>query len=430
MTESAAATHAESDDVRLTDVMLAMDVVDTLRHEEALVARALNDDERDAVLLERVRAAYQSQGIEVSEATLTAGVRALREREFQYEPPPAGFRTRLFRAWVRRGRIGRGFGLFGMVAALIGGGWYGFVELPAERERVAAIASLNTAIDVADVDLRTLDRRRLSLAEALETREPAPRSEIVSGAAAAAFARADSALARAARSLRDASALTLTTRYTEESFARTGASGQQQLANQQALLAAASSALDEVEAEIAGIDALAGLPERLARLRDDAVALAEPAAVDAEIEALYRGAVTALRQGDAATAIAQADEIEGLVGELQVAYDISVVSRQGEYSGVIRAPNDNPNVDNYYLIVEALGRDGRPITVSIRSEEDGAVRSVRAWGLRVSKPVFDRIAADKADDGIIQGRRIGRKDRGHLDPDYTIAVQGGLIHDW
>ena len=137
MTESAAATQAESDDVRLTDVMLAMDVVDTLRHEEALVARALNDDERDAVLLERVRAAYQSQGIEVSEATLTAGVRALREREFQYEPPPAGSRTRLFRAWVRRGRIGRGFGLFGMVAALIGGGWYGFVELPAERERVA-----------------------------------------------------------------------------------------------------------------------------------------------------------------------------------------------------------------------------------------------------------------------------------------------------
>ena len=293
-----------------------------------------------------------------------------------------------------------------------------------------AIASLNTAIDVADVDLRTLDRRRLSLAEALETRKPAPRSEIVGGAAAAAFARADSALARAARSLRDASALTLTTRYTEESFARTGASGQQQLANQQALLAAATSALDEVEAEIAGIDALAGLPERLARLRDDAVALAEPAAVDAEIAALYRGAVTALRQGDAATAIAQADEIESLVGELQVAYDISVVSRQGEYSGVIRAPNDNPNVDNYYLIVEALGRDGRPITVSIRSEEDGAVRSVRAWGLRVSKPVFDRIAADKADDGIIQGRRIGRKDRGHLDPDYTIAVQGGLIHDW
>lgn len=109
------------DDVGLTDVMLAMDVVDTLRHEERLVARALNDEAREEALVARVRGAYAAQGIEVSQAMIEAGVAQLKAREYHYEPPAPGFYTRLLTAWTRRGRHARSAGFFAGLAAIIGG---------------------------------------------------------------------------------------------------------------------------------------------------------------------------------------------------------------------------------------------------------------------------------------------------------------------
>jgi hypothetical protein len=54
----------------LDDIMLAMDVVDTLRHQDNLVSRELSDDNRDAELLDRLRKIYRGQGIEVPERIL------------------------------------------------------------------------------------------------------------------------------------------------------------------------------------------------------------------------------------------------------------------------------------------------------------------------------------------------------------------------
>ncbi len=53
----AAATQPQ----KLDDLMLAMDVVDTLRHEERLVTRELNEAAREAELVERLRSIYASQ---------------------------------------------------------------------------------------------------------------------------------------------------------------------------------------------------------------------------------------------------------------------------------------------------------------------------------------------------------------------------------
>jgi hypothetical protein len=40
---------------------------------------------------------------------------------------------------------------------------------------------------------------------------------------------------------------------------------------------------------------------------------------------------------------------------------------------------------------------------------------VPAWGLRVDEPTFQRVAADKSDEGFIQDNVVGRKRRGALD---------------
>ena len=54
----------------LDDVMIAMDIVDVLRHDERLVERELNDDKRRAKLIERLHNLYKGQGIEVPDEIL------------------------------------------------------------------------------------------------------------------------------------------------------------------------------------------------------------------------------------------------------------------------------------------------------------------------------------------------------------------------
>jgi hypothetical protein len=48
----------------------------------------------------------------------------------------------------------------------------------------------------------------------------------------------------------------------------------------------------------------------------------------------------------------------------------------------------------------------------------------------VDAAIFERIAEDKRDDGIIQQREIGRKQHGQLAPEYLINTSGAAITDW
>jgi Family of unknown function (DUF6384) len=98
----------------LDEVMLAMDVVDTLRHRALLVERELHTEDRDQKLLERLRELYAAQGIEVPEHVLQEGVRALREDRFTYKPPAPGLGVTLARLYIHRARWGKG--LLAMVA--------------------------------------------------------------------------------------------------------------------------------------------------------------------------------------------------------------------------------------------------------------------------------------------------------------------------
>lgn len=88
----------------LDEVMLAMDVVDTLRHQEKVVARELSSDIRDEELKQKLKRIYQAQGIDVSEKIIEEGVKALQEDRFSYRPPPSGINVHLARIYVSRGR--------------------------------------------------------------------------------------------------------------------------------------------------------------------------------------------------------------------------------------------------------------------------------------------------------------------------------------
>lgn len=293
----------------LEELMVAMDVVDTIRHRQLIVDRELDTAGRRTRLLERLREIYTAQGIEVSDTALEAGVAALEKERFAYTPVSGGFPAALARLYVRRDRWLKPFlALLGI--ALLGAAiWYATVTLPQNR---------------------------------LETRLPA---------------------------------------QIEATHARIVAQSQSDVATRQA---------DE----------------------------------------LLESARREIRESDYAAASDVHDELEALGRELELAYEIRIVSRPGEYSGVWRVPDLNPDARNHYLIVEAVDARGNVLPRRVRNEEDGRVYTVRQWGVRVAQATFDAVAADKQDDGIVQDYVFGRKTAGRLEPEYVMPTTGTTITEW
>lgn len=289
--------------------MLAMDVVDTIRHRELIVERELNSGARRKDLLERLKSLYAAQGLDVPDHVLAEGVAALEEDRFAYTPPEPGFGTTMARWYVYRGKWGKP--LLGVIAlvAVVALAWYFLVARP-EAARTAALPG-----DLAAAYQEVVDIAAVPDAEG--------RAETLLAEGQAALARGDSAAAR----------------------------------------------------------------EVLARL----------------------------------------DRLEDM---LALRYELRVVSRPGELSGVWRVPETNPSARNYYLIVEAIGDDGEALAMPVRNEEDGQVYTVKMWGVRVDEEIFNQTASDKKDDGIIQNYLLGVKERGRLDPEFRIPTTGQAITTW
>ncbi len=308
---------AEPKPQSLDDVMLAMDIVDTLRHRTLILEKELGGVERKDALVKRLKEIYHAQGIEVADRVLEDGVRALEEKRFVYEPPQNSFAIRLAKIYIARHR------------------W-------------------------------------------------APPLAFIAGAA-----------------------LFLTAAF-EFGFDRPR----------------------EARAERTRIELSQTLPMTLRKARGAAVALAADDAAKARVEASYQEGVAAAASGDAKAARAAVGDLEFLTGVLSRDLSIRVVSRAGDYSGVFRIPDDAPDARNYYLIVEAVDAKGRVHELEISSEEDRKIARTEAWGVRVPESEFNRIAADKGDDQIIQNAVIGRKPKGALVPAYDISGAGGAILEW
>ncbi len=141
----------------LDDLMIAMDVVDTLRHREDLVRRELNEEGREEDLIARLRKIYRDQGIEVPDQILADGVKALKDSRFVYTPPPAGWKRSLLTLWARRDTHGKraGYALAAVVALFLG--YHVFItrpaQLAAEQERIEITETLPKSLRQAHADV-------------------------------------------------------------------------------------------------------------------------------------------------------------------------------------------------------------------------------------------------------------------------------------
>ncbi len=311
------AETAKAEQPPLDDLMMAMDVVDTLRHRERIVERELSSTERRQQMIDRLHEIYASQGLEVSDRILEEGVNALEQERFVYKPRSGGFAFTLAHLYIRRGVIARRTGIVAAIVIALVVGYIFLIQQPAQR---------------AD------ERLQVELAETI--------------------------------------------------------------------------------------------PADLARLADAVVAEANDPAVDANARTIAADGLEAAELGNADEARAAVSELESMLDELRLSYDVAIVSREGVRSGVFRIPDDNPAARNYYVIVEAIDEDGNIVRREITSEENGETRTVSLWGLRVPEEVYEFVRTDAQDDGIIQNDLVGEKLRGDLDVTWSVETTGGFILDW
>ncbi|MEO9298869.1 DUF6384 family protein [Devosia alba] len=135
----------------LDEVMLAMDVVDTLRHQQGLATRELDTDAKEAQLIDRLRDIYHQQGIEVPDHILREGVVALQESRFTYDPPAPSFGVTLARLYVGRQQWGKPVLLIAaaLVALFVGyfGVWQPYQAEQAQQARIELAEGLPAQMD-------------------------------------------------------------------------------------------------------------------------------------------------------------------------------------------------------------------------------------------------------------------------------------------
>ena len=415
--------------IELSEVMIAMDVVDTLRHQRSLVERELHSDDREAELIEKLRKIYAGQGLEVSDEVIAEGVKAMREERFTYNPPTGGLSTTLARIYVNRGRWAKR-ALFLLIAVAVAWAGYRYLYLmPAERGRSRLVKELKSQVAGQKERIVTLTERINGLTGELEEAlQSVPASVLPPARRLSDGAR--QSLASAARELGAAEKLGPAAGIDPNNLETNATKIQRRLAEQKGIIDRAQNDLEGAQAAIGSIRSLGTDFKDLESLRVEALKAVREKGVAQKIDALYNNALSAVKSGDLETAKTARDALQYTRDMLEKEYTLQIVSRPGTPSGVWRYPVDSRTARNYYLIVEAVLPSGQRLKLPITSEEDGKVRTVSEWGLRVEPQVFERVREDKQQDGIVNHKTVGFKQRGYLTPNYTVATTGDTITEW
>ena len=310
-------TTATAEKAPLDEVMLAMDVVDTLRHRQDLVERELAGDAREKQLIEKLREIYQQQGIEVTDAVLMEGVKALDESRFVYTPPKPSLGVSLAKLYVGRKKWGPAALAIALIL-VVGLGGYFFAYRPYQQAQV--------------------EGARVELSEKL----PAQMDALY------------------------------------------------------------QSIFEETKVQQAVTEA----------------------------EQVRTRGKTAAAEGDRTGAEQAIASLTGLRDQIRQEYQLRIVNREGQKTGFWTFPEINTAATNYYVVVEAIGDDGKPLTLPVTNEENSETENVAIWGVRVPESTYRAVESDKKDDGILQRNILGLKEYGFLDVDYVMPVLGGAVTRW
>jgi hypothetical protein len=421
MNTATPAVLTRPDTTPLDEVMLAMDIVDTLRHDRSTVERELDAETRDEVLIERIKQIYAGQGIEVTDDLIRKGVEALKQDRFAYVPPKPSFALRLAQVYIDRWKW---FKRTVITGALVSGGLVAY-QLPQQWQDGRAYAAYENRLEELGTRVDRFDQRLARLKRWHDEQKAA--DEPARAAIAKLVDEVDNTIKTTIAQRADLPTIAAVNadRYAEQAQATESA-----ISRDLAVLGEMEATLNTTEQKSSAVDRLGLLA---ARFQSAATILSDAAlrpADQAIVAGVRQQAEAALRAGDALLAEASVQRLDQIAAQLSQVYELRIVSQAGVKSGVWRYPVDNPMGRNYYLVVEAISESGQVLSLPIRNEETQQIEQVNRYAVRVPESVYESVKADKLDNGLIDDGLVGTKRRGELEVDFKMPINGGYITEW
>ena len=316
--------------------MLAMDVVDTLRHQQSLVDRELGVDDHDRALIAKVRKIYADQGLEVSDEVIASGVKALREERFTYTPPKKSFQLTLAHLYVHRGRWAKRGALLLAVILVVFLAYRFAVVGPQKRSREKAAHAVNLRIDRQQDQISVAKERMAGLDQSLvKAKETGlPKASVAAKGLVDQAARDMSAAREKIQSLEKLEIKS----HIDESKAGNVDTVTGRLDQRKELINTLGVHLDKAEKAVAAIAELKILPEKLAVQHDRVVSEARQDDARNQAQKLYNDAMAALGRGDVTAAQKGYDLLQQLYDRLVQEYQLRIVSREGDTKWCLAGP--------------------------------------------------------------------------------------------
>ena len=406
-------THPDRRPLGPREVLRVMDAAQVIHERQA----ALEEHEaldRKATIRD-IQLMYEELGDLVDSRTIEKALDEYLSQRYAFEPAPAGLRRSLALMYIRRGWITKRILVPTAAGAVLV--WAGFRTADMARERAFAGELDALRGEVAALVARS-GTARDQLDALVATGLPPDFPAVDAGAVSADIGEAGRLLAAADEMLETLEA------------AAADDLDQAELDNLRADAQRASVQLELARDEMTGADARIQRHARLLTYEpevDRLHAAVEAAAVeDAALE--RAAALRATAEGQLA-----AQDADGLGETVRLYEELhTLLAAECEIvvtGGVWRYSNDDPGIRNYYLLVQALGFDGQPVPFPIRNEETGVTRPVTVWGERVPQEVYDRVGADRQDNGIIDDEEFGFKRRGFITAERRYP-DVGQITEW
>src|SRR3989344_7103526 len=169
------------------------------------------------------------------------------------------------------------------------------------------------------------------------------------------------------------------------------------------------------------------LPDRGEQSYRNILSVVQEAAAQQQADSLYANARQQIQQLQVGPLRTTTEQLSQLEANLNLEYNVLIVSRPGEYTYFDMIYEGTGNTSGFYVVVEARDTQGNVIPRTIADEQQGhQLRTVTMWAERIPESVFNRIADDKDDNGIVDADLFAFKPRGYLSETTAIAGTNGM----
>jgi hypothetical protein len=456
----------------LTEQLGAMSIIDALRLQHLRIEDHLDLPRRRAEIAARIREYYAAQNIAVDDSTIDAGVRQYFADRLTWAPPQFGgpVARKVADLFITRDKwapvVLHGGALVGTVLATVLVVTFGLHQY---QDRLAHedLAATTEAYERTQARLATLEGEMVTLRQTQITYARTALTSTLTAAAgviaeckslAAAgvhstaeiparireTATANAALGACAESVEQTLAAGRALAQTDQRLAaieKGDLYAQYQAARpvqknfveaRTALRVGSSSSAAAVDAAQAALRQMAGVQAATAELATVTAKFKElpmPADDRKTVDSLIETTGAAVEQGDATAVSATLKRLDALYRVANADLTLNIVSRAGVQSGVRRTFSKSGG-NAWYLIVEPTTPSGEVVPVAVANSETGATAIVKSYGVRVSEAEFNKVRAEKMQDGHVHDRRMGNKPRGHLSFTFVRPVLAETITAW